>query len=38
MLIYGPLVTLLQKHDLLEGDLGEFREMLKDVLPKYVVL
>ena len=38
MLIYGPLVTLLQKHDLLEGDLGKFREMLKDVLPKYVVL
>ena len=35
MLIYGPLVTVLQKRDLVQGDLGELRELFREQLPAY---
>ena len=33
MLIYGPLVTLLQKKDLIEGDIDELRQLFKERIP-----
>ena len=30
MLVYGPLVTLLQKHDLIQGDINELRVFLEE--------
>lgn len=36
LLIFGPLVTLVQKRDLIEGDLDGFRALLKRVLPTFI--
>ncbi|HIS66417.1 MAG TPA: YcxB family protein [Candidatus Scatomorpha merdipullorum] len=33
MLIYGPLVTILQKHDLIEGELNDFRRLITKYIP-----
>lgn len=33
LLVYGPLVTLLQKKDLIEGDIDELRELFKERIP-----
>ncbi len=35
MLVYGPLVTLLQKHDLIQGELEDLRKFLKKKMPSY---
>ena len=35
LLVYGPLVTLLQKRDLIEGELDELRTLLEKQLPLF---
>ena len=35
LLVYGPLVTLLQKRDLIEGELDELRALLEKQLPLF---
>lgn len=35
LLVYGPLVTLLQKRDLVEGDLDGLRALLEKELPLF---